>query len=286
MDRRAFLHLSSATLTAALGRAWAADPTVTPTSIPSWRSITYNILAAKGYPETDANRHRLRSTRPQLADRLALELDLYNPDIVTFQESPPEPVVAAIAKAMGRHYTFFPGGFPGAVITRWEILESQNCPLLEGPRPEDLFTRHWGRAVLQANGQRLTVYSAHLHPSNVEVRAREVTAALAVMAPDIASHQPMLFQGDLNHRPDGPEYPRWQEAGLVDLFDRNPAAPAHTFPSTVPVQTIDYLWANPTLARQRTGARVLFEGAFRTNPDDPQSVALSDHLPVLAEFRT
>jgi endonuclease/exonuclease/phosphatase family metal-dependent hydrolase len=283
MNRRAFLHLGGAAIGAALGRTWAADgATITPAT---WRSITYNILAAKGYPETDTNRDRLRSTRPQMVERLALELGLYNPDLITFQESPPEPIVAAIAKAMGRNHTYFPGGFPGAVISRWKILESNNCPLIDGPRPEDLFTRHWGRAVLQANGQRLTVYSAHLHPSNAEVRAREVTAALAVMAPDIASDQPMLFQGDLNHRPDGPEYPRWQEAGLVDTFDRQPPPPVHTFPSTVPVQTIDYLWANPALARQRAGARVLFEGAFRTNPDDPHSVALSDHLPVLAEFR-
>ena len=33
-----------------------------------------------------------------------------------------------------------------------------------------------------------------------------------------------------------------------------------------------------------TEARCLFEGGFRTNPDDLQSVALSDHLPVLAAF--
>ncbi len=158
------------------------------------RTLTYNVLACKGYPETEPNRARLRQARPQMIQRMALELGLYAPDIVTFQESPSEETVAAIAVAMGRHYTYFAGGFPGAVISRFKILESQNCPLVQGPRPRDLFTRHWGRAVLEIPGSRLTLYSAHLHPSDAAVRAREVTEALATMAADIAADGPLLFQ--------------------------------------------------------------------------------------------
>jgi len=194
-------------------------------------------------------------------------------------------MVRAIATAMGQQSTYFPGGFPGAVITRHPIVESQNCPLIQGTRPPDLFTRHWGRAVLEVGGRRLTLYSAHLHPSNAEVRAREVTAALAVMAKDLAEDAPLLFQGDLNHRPDGPEYARWREAGLVDAFHRTGEAAEFTIPSTTPRDAIDYVWSNAALAARRRAARVLFEGAFRTNPADPRSFALSDHLPVLAEFR-
>ncbi|MBX3744780.1 MAG: endonuclease/exonuclease/phosphatase family protein [Verrucomicrobiae bacterium] len=249
------------------------------------RTISYNVLACRGYPETDANRERLVGARDRMVERFAIELAVYNADVVTFQESPSEAMVASIAKAMGRHYTYFPGGFPGAVISRFEIVESENCPLVEGPRPPDLFTRHWGRAVLRMGGERLTVYSAHLHPSNVEVRAREVGLALERMAADIAGPDPMLFQGDLNHRPDGPEMARWREAGLVDAVTRSGDASELTFPSTVPVQCIDYIWSNAALARRLSGARVLFEGAFRTNPADERSFALSDHLPVLADYR-
>ena len=39
-------------------------------------------------------------------------------------------------------------------------------------------------------------------------------------------------------------------------------------------------------ALARDEGHVLFEGAFRTNLDDPNSYALSDHLPVLAVFST
>ncbi len=38
------------------------------------------------------------------------------------------------------------------------------------------------------------------------------------------------------------------------------------------------------LATRREASRVLFEGPFRTNPADPASFALSDHLPVMATF--
>lgn len=248
------------------------------------RTITYNILACKGYPETEANRALLSRAKLRMAERLALELTLYSADIVTFQESPSEVMVAAIAKAMGQHYTYFPGGFPGAIITPHRIVESQNCPLTAGERPTDLFTRHWGRAVLEVNGRTLKLYSAHLHPSNPDFRAREVTEALAVMSKDLQGPDAMLFQGDLNHRPDGPEYPRWSEAGFVDAFRRTGDASELTFPSTTPVQAIDYVWANPVLAKSLRAARVLFEGGFRTNPSDSRSFALSDHLPVFAEF--
>jgi len=247
-------------------------------------TITYNVFATNGYPETEANRELLRRARPQMVQRLAHELALYDADVITFQESPAEEVVAAIARAMGYRHTYFPGGFPGAVLTRFNIVESRNCPLVEGERPADLFTRHWGQAVLERNGRPLVVYSAHLHPSNAEVRAREVTAVLAVMAEDIVGEVPMLFQGDLNHRQDEPEYARWQAAGLVDLLAADGATRQLTFPSTVPEKCIDFIWANAALARRRASARVLFEGAFRTNPVDERSFALSDHLPVLAEF--
>ena len=248
------------------------------------RTISYNILACKGYPETDTNRDRLRRARPQMVERLARELALYDPDIVTFQESPAEEKVAAIARIMGRHYTYFAGGFPGAVISKHPIVESQNCPLVKGPRPRDLFTRHWGRAVLEVGGGRLIVYSAHLHPSKPELRAREVTEALKVMERDIGDDVPVLFQGDLNHRPDGPEYGRWKAAGLVDTYSRNNGLATSTIPSTTPRSRIDYIWANPGLASRCQSFRVLFEGGFRTNPEDARSFALSDHLPVMADF--
>ncbi len=261
---------------------------------PGLRTITYNVLACKGYPEVDANETLLARAQNQMATRIALELALYEPDIVSFQESPSEKVVASIAKQMGMRYVYFPGGwqgsldwpggFPGTIITRFNITESENCPLIRGQRPEKLFTRHWGRAVLQTDTEELAFFSAHLHPSKKDIRALEVTEMLAVMEKELRSGRSLLFQGDLNHKPDGPEYQRWADAGLMDMFAEKGVGQPFTIPSTTATSRIDYIWAQGPIARRLRQCRILFEGAFRTNPDDPRSFALSDHIPVMATF--
>jgi len=107
---------------------------------------------------------------------------------------------------------------------------------------------------------------------------------LKVMAADIRADRSMLLQGDLNHQPDGPEYRRWIDAGLVDTFAAKGIGQPYTIPADNVQARIDYIWAHGPIARRLTECRVLYEGAFRTNPDDPGSVALSDHVPVMATF--
>ena len=289
MHRREFM---------ATGGLLAATVAVAPRSLPAvlrprrpaqdrsgLRTITYNVLACRGYPTTGDNRLRLTAARPQMTARIAHELALYEPHIVSFQESPSEALVADIATRLGMRHAYFPGGFPGAILTAGDIVESRNCPVVEGTDKRGLFTRHWGRGVVRIGGERIVVYTAHLHPGNVETRAREVTAMLAVMKDDLASGQSMILQGDLNYQPDGPEYPRWSEAGLADTFKEKGRGSPYTIPSTTADRKrIDYVWAHGPIADGVQECRVLFEGAFRTNPADPRSFALSDHLPVIATF--
>jgi endonuclease/exonuclease/phosphatase family metal-dependent hydrolase len=254
------------------------------------RSITYNVLACMGYRKKNDQRrsHRPAIPRDQMTTRFALELGLYQPDIVSFQESPGEQVVADIAEKAGlRHHCFFHSGqaWPGAILSRYRIVEYQNCPLKSfAARPPDLFTRHWGRAVLETDGGELVVYSAHLFPGDSSRRAPEVREMLEVMAADLQSGRSMLLQGDLNHKPDGPEYKRWTEAGLIDTFTAKGVGQPYTIPSHGVEARIDYIWAHGPLTEHLSECRVLYEGAFRTNPDDPGSVALSDHVPVMATF--
>ena len=261
----------------------------------AFTSIAYNILACRGYPDTEENRARRKAAEEHMAERMAFELALYQPDVVTFSESPPEATVARIAAALKMNYAWFeggwpgndeyPGGFPGTIMTRYPITAKANCPMPDGgARPDDLFTRHWCRATLETEAGPLAVFSAHLHPSDDEVRAREITEILNVIGPDLKAGRPLLLQGDLNHGPDGPEYARWVEAGLTDTFSTREQRHRFTFSSAAPEGRIDYIWAAGPLSKSITEARVLFEGEFRTNPDDPTSFALSDHVPVLARF--
>lgn len=289
IDRRQFLVATGGTALASTLWSTPAALAIAPMrSVTTLRTITYNVLACRGYPSTDDNQAIVRNARKQMPARIALELSLHQPDIVTFQESPAESVVADIANRMGMNHTYFRGGFPGAVISRFKIMETTNKPLAPGKGPDGvkgLFTRHWGRAVLKTEDGDLVVYSAHMFPGDREdIRAKEVTQMLAAMKADLESNRSMILQGDLNHTPDGPEYQRWVEAGLRDAFAAKGAGDGLSIPSTKPRVRIDYVWAHGPLADRLTECRVLFEGAFRTNPQDPKSFALSDHIPVLAVF--
>jgi len=263
----------------------------------TFRSIAYNVYGCKGWPERTGNRARLAAAQPLLPKRLALELALYAPDVVTISEAPDEEGIQLIASELGMGHTFFPSpeAFPGAVLSRFPITESTNCPLAENAlRPGDCFTRHFGRAVLEAGFGKLVVYSAHLHPSSRAIRLREIALATAAMRGDMEAGHALLLQGDLNHRPKHPEYQAWTASGLADTFTlgktyRAPADDGATPPGTVssikPGARIDYIWTHGPLTQHVTDCRALYEGAFRTHRDDPTSFALSDHLPVMAEFR-
>ena len=246
------------------------------------RTITYNVYACQGWSRAKAP----KPSQDELCRMFAEALGKFATDIITFQESPSEKVVATIASYLGMNYTFFPSGeeWPGAVITRFKIIEAKNCPIVGGERPKDLFTRHWGKAVLATRFGNLALHSAHLHPSDHEVRMREIPEVIKAMEADSASGRPLILQGDLNHPPTRPEYALWTKAGLVDTFVVAGVGPELTIPADKPAKRIDFIWAYGPMAESVREVRVLSERPFRTDPDDPTSLALSDHLPVMATF--
>lgn len=250
------------------------------------RVIAYNVLVARGWPSDRWRAEKARNSG-QMARRIALELALYQPDIVNFSESPSEEIVKEVAGYLGMQQVRFPSGehWPGTLMSRYEITESENCPLGR-ERPSDLFTRHWGRAtVILPGGEGLVIHSVHLHPRPQEPRRRkEIEVLLETIKPDLDTDKSMLLMGDLNHIPDTPEYKLWVEAGWVDTFAQVGQGEGLTCPSDRPVKRIDYVWARGKLAQQIVEARPLFEGAFRVNLADGESFALSDHVPQLAVF--
>jgi endonuclease/exonuclease/phosphatase family metal-dependent hydrolase len=248
-------------------------------------TITYNVYAFDGYPKTDDTQFILTDLQHQMPERMALELALYRPDIITFQEAPAEGEVRKVAEKLEMHYTYFAGGFPGALLTKFDILSTQNCPLVQKDEPGDLFSRHWGKALLKSREEEIMVYSAHLHPSDDAIRAREVEEVLKVIDIDMKEGRNFIFQGDLNHEPIQVEYSRWGQAGLTDCYKAKGVEQGNTIKSTFPNRTVDYIWVNEALTKRLLRCKVLFEGNFRTNPMDERSYALSDHLPVMAEFK-
>lgn len=250
------------------------------------RVIAYNIYAGKGWP-SDRPLAKKAVAAGQMPRRLAMELALYEPDIVNFSESPSEAFTQEVAQHLGMHHVRFPSGgsWPGTLLSRFEVHNSENTPL-GYQRPKDLFTRHWGRATIQPPGSEpLIVHSAHLYPvKDPTIRLKEIPAMLKSMQPDLAAGRSILLIGDLNHEPDAKEYQLWQDAGFVDTFTQVGSGEGKTFLADKPYKRIDYIWAAGPIAQRLTAARPLFEGAFRLNPDDPNAFALSDHLPQFAEF--
>lgn len=249
------------------------------------RVIAYNVYGCTGWPR-DRDLAKKAKAKGQMPDRFARELALYDPDIINFSESPDESIVKQIAKRLGMNSVRFPSGgnWPGTLLTRFEILDSENVPI-DGERPDDLFTRHWGRATVRLpGGEPLIVHSAHLHPSKSGIRQREIAEMLKAMKSDLKAGRSMLLMGDLNHAPDEPEYKMWTETDWGDTFARAGNGKGLTIKADTPTRRIDYVMAAGPIAKQTVESRPLFEGAFRTNPSDPKSFALSDHLPQLAVF--
>ncbi len=251
------------------------------------RVIAYNVYGCIGWPNNRRLAQKAASTG-QMAERLAMELALHEPDIVTFSESPAEDVVREIAQELEMNWTRFPSGgqWPGALMARLDIIESETAPLAGSERPSDLFTRHWGRcAVGLPSRDPLMVHSAHLMPgADPSIRIREIEAMLASMEEDRTGGRSMLLMGDLNHGPETTEYAMWIDAGWVDTFAAAGEGDGPTIRSDVPQWRIDYVMATGPIARQVVEARPLFEGAFRLNINDPEAFALSDHLPQFASF--
>jgi len=253
---------------------------------PPLRVIAYNVYVCKGWPD-DRPLAKKAVKQGQMARRLANELALYEPDIINFSESPSEAIAKEVAGYLGMNHVRFPSGgnWPGTILSRYEILESANVPLGK-ERSKDLFTRHWGRAVLKLpNGEPLIVHSAHLYPGpDPARRLQEIPAMLATMKPDLQAGGSMLLIGDLNHGPDTEEHKLWLEAGWVDTFNKVGKREGFTIKADAPAARIDYVMAAGPISARIQESRPLFEGAFRVNTADDQSFALSDHLPQLAVF--
>jgi len=282
ISRRQFGVTVAAGLTSA-GTILADDQKQTPL-----RVIAYNVFGCTGWPH-QRKLAQQAVVKGQMAKRLAMELALHDPDIINFSESPKEELTKEVAELLGMNHVRFPSGgnWPGTILSRHEIIDSKNAPL-DGERPKELFTRHWGRATIKLpNGDPLIVHSAHLFPTaDPTIRLKEIRAMITSMKADLDAGRSMLLIGDLNHGPDTDEYKFWIDAGFVDTFAKVGKGDGPTIKSDIPKWRIDYVMAAGPIADTVVESRPLFEGAFRLHINDKESFALSDHLPQLAVFQS
>ncbi|MFT4512831.1 MAG: endonuclease/exonuclease/phosphatase family metal-dependent hydrolase [Planctomycetota bacterium] len=265
------------------------------------RVITYNVHAWGPVATTDAGKQRLRKiqARGQLLARLALELKLHEPDVIALQEAHSEAKVKQLAALMKMDYAYFPGGWKGkgwregisgAILSRPKIIARENRPSMDPKIPEDkLFSRCFGRVVIEHDKQRVAIYCAHMLPSwqeTTHIREAEIRAITVATNKDLQAGRSVIVMGDMNHDTKAPEYRLWEKAQLVDTARQLHQDKALlTCPSEKPKERIDFVFvAGPLKARLRR-AHALQEGAFMVHKTLGSSFALSDHIPVFAEFR-
>lgn len=247
------------------------------------RTIAYNVYGATGFPAP-----------PDAADgsnaaAIAGELEGLDPTIVSFAEAPPKETVESIAVELGMDAAFFPsrGDWPGAICSAYPIASASPLQDELGALPEDLLTRHGGRAVLETPLGEVVVYSLHLYPGGAhDRRIREIARVRQPIAADLTADRSVIVQGDLNHPPTGPEYLEWRLLGLTDAYAAAGTGPGATIKAHDPNRRIDYVLTDATLADRLTDARVIRSPPF--GPGEPADELpgrfLSDHLPVAATF--
>ncbi len=285
IDRRCFGIASAAAL--ACQASTKPSAALEPASVDAITVIAYNVFGGIGWPY-----QRTRAKRAvdagQMPGRLAKALGKFTPDIITLSESPATAVTKQIADQLEMRTVTFPSGrrWPGTLMTRYEILESQNANELQSHPQDDLFTRHWGRASLRnPSGRTLIVHSAHLMPgADPSIRIRETKTMLESMKPDLDADCDLLLMGDLNHGPDCEEYRMWIRAGLTDTFAVAGNGQGRTIRADIPKWRIDYVFAAGPIADRIAESKPLYEYPFRLDIRDTESFALSDHLPQLARF--
>ena len=279
------------------------------------RVITYNVHAWGPVASSDLGKRRIRmiQSHGQLLPRLALELQLYDPDVIALQEAHSEARVKELAALMKMDYAYFPGGWKGkgwregisgAILSRPKILARENRPSIDPKIPQaELFSRCLGRVVIEHDQQQIAVYCAHMLPSwkdTTHIREAEIRALTVATNQDLQAGRSVIVMGDMNHESDAPEYRLWAKAGLVDTVFINPiemppmlihgdrvlhqAKTQWTCPSEDPKERIDFIFVAGPLKARLDHAGALHEGVFMVQALG-SPFALSDHIPVFAEFR-
>ncbi len=295
IDRRHFLG-AAAGLPLLRTRLHAARPL---------RAISYNVHAFGPIAPTDEGKRLIGRARARLLDRYAIELALYEPDVLCLQEASSAAEVSGLAERLEMHHVYLPGGyvddngkvhpmFNGAILSRHPIREHQDCPSSSAQLDRrKVFSRHLGRALIATGDERwgdLAVFGCHMLPNwknTTHVREAEIAAVGEAIAADVEADRSILVLGDMNHVPSSPEYAAWAPLGLVDCAATKPIGNTASCPSPSPSQRIDYVFARGPIAQHLTSCRVLAEGRFRPHEGGEEvrgSWALSDHMPVLAQF--
>ena len=147
-----------------------------------------------------------------------------------------------------------------AILSRHKLANCTNTLL---PNHEGVEQRGLASAEINVRGVPVTVYNTHLTHTNSQFRALQFETINDVLADE---ENPAVLMGDLNARPDQPEYEVFTER-LVDVCPVAGVGPAETLAPGNPTGRIDYILTTSDITARHAVV--------------PQ-IESSDHFPVVA----
>jgi endonuclease/exonuclease/phosphatase family metal-dependent hydrolase len=250
------------------------------------RVLTYNIHNFRGYPEELAEELWTREPEKRLTLPIRT-LGMLDAHLISLQECAHEKKLQLeLIERLGYSASFFRASHhrhcAGAFLTRFSLLDSVNLTFLELDG-EVKMKRFLGRSLIQLpGGQQLLFYGGHYDPSPEE----ELRLCEEVMRLDRKLGRPMIWLGDWNITRTHSSYRWFQRMGLIDAFVH--LGLPHTTTGLKGDRSrggIDYIFCTPDIADRLQSIEIVNRGPATVDPNDSQSVAASDHLPVLAVFR-
>lgn len=249
------------------------------------RVLTYNIHNFKGYPENLGD--AMWENKPEGRRNLALNaLGMLDAHVASLQECFNEKrIQLELVNRLGYNARFFPASYhrhcAGAFLTRFSLLDSVNLTFLERDG-EVKIKRFLGRSLIQLpGGHQILVYNSHSDPSPEE----ELRLCEEICKLDRLLGRPMFWMGDWNISRSHSCYGWFHRMGLIDAF-------AHLgLPHTTTTLKgdknrpgIDNIFCTPDIVERLQSIEIVCRGSVMVDSSEPQSIAASDHLPVLAVF--
>lgn len=250
------------------------------------RVMTYNIHNFRGYPE-DHGTVRWKSHPQDKLDIQLRTLGMLDAHLASLQECAyDKPLQLQLISQLGYRASFFPASHykhcSGATLSRYPLLDNLNLTFLE-IQGQLIMKRFLSRSLVRLpGGQEILIYGGHYDP----VPDAEMDLIEEIYRIDQTLQRPMIWMGDWNIQRTHILYKRFRKMGLVDGFVH--LGLPHTTTSLKGDRNrggIDYIFCTPDIADRLESIEVMARGAATLDPNDPDSIAASDHLPVLAVFR-
>lgn len=253
------------------------------------RIVTWNVLGLTGYPRTSAAEAIGRPGQDSNSAHFARTFLDLGTDVLALQEGVAHSVARDVARRCGWHLATFPSpqNWPGHILSRFPVVESRTFSHAVADDSLPRFSRTAGAALLQVtDATQLWVVCLHLHPGDVELRAREGELLRLRLEPLLSTCANAIVVGDFNCDVSEPVHTHLRDLGFHNAMAATDGGLQLTMDTAdIKPWKIDHIYLSDALRPHLHEAAVIRDPGFRTDPPRPEGAwDHSDHLPVRADL--